>query len=62
MLRFLASLIVSMLLTVYIILSYYLISMANSVSTLFGIVVFVIVLAVAIDFLTMVNENDSNRK
>ena len=55
MLNFLASLVVSVILTVYIIFTHYLVSMALSVSTLFGIVVFVIMLAVAIDFLTKVS-------
>lgn len=52
MLNFLASLFVSVILTVYIIVSYHLISMALEVSSLFGIVVFVILLAIAIDCLT----------
>ena len=56
MMNFLASLVVSVLLTVYIIFAYYLISMAYSISTLFGIVVFVMVLAVAIDILTTVGK------
>lgn len=55
MTNFLASLVVSTILTVYIIFAYYLTSMALAISTLFGIVVFVIMLAVAIDFLTKVS-------
>lgn len=55
MLNFLAPLIVSVLLTVYIIFTYYLVSMALAVSTLFGIVVFIIMLAVVIDYTTKVS-------
>lgn len=55
MMNFLASLVVSVILTVYIIFTYYLVSMALAVSTLFGIVVFIIMLAVVIDYTTKVS-------
>ena len=54
MTNFIASLIVASLLTMYIIFAKYIISLALSVSLFYGIIVFVIVLAVAIDFLTKV--------
>lgn len=55
MMNFLASLVVSTILTVYIIFAYYLVPMALAISTLFGMVVFIIMLAIAIDFLTKVS-------
>ena len=63
MTNFIASLVVAGLLTMYIIFAKYIISLALSISLIFGIIVFVIVLAVAIDFLTKVaRDNDKNRK
>lgn len=56
MINFLASLFVSVILTVYIIFAYYIVSAALTISTLFGVAVFIIVLAVAIDFLTKVSQ------
>lgn len=50
MMNFLASLIVSTLLTVYIIFTGKLISLAATISWWFGLIVFVITLTVAIDF------------
>ena len=50
--HFIASLIVSVLLTIYLSFSYHIISLAASVSYSFGVVVFIIALALAIDFLT----------
>ena len=50
--HFIASLIVSVLLTIYLSFSYYIISLAASISMTFGMTVFIIALAVAIDFLT----------
>ena len=50
--NFIASLVVSVLLTIYLSFSYHLISLAASISYSFGVVVFIIALAVAIDFLT----------
>ena len=55
MLQFIASLVVSTLITIYLIFSYYIVSLASSISYLFGVVVFIIALAVAIDILTMVS-------
>lgn len=51
MIGFIASLIVATLLSLYIVFSYYIISITSAVSWIFGYVAFVIVLAVAIDIL-----------
>ena len=51
MIGFIASLVVATLLSLYIAFSYCIISITSSVSWIFGYVVFVIVLAVAIDIL-----------
>ena len=56
MLQFIASLVVSTLITIYLIFSYYIVSLASSISYLFGVVVFIIALAVAIDILTTVSK------
>lgn len=56
MANFLASLVVSVLLTIYIIITGHIISLASSISWWFGLVVFIITLAVAIDFLTQVGK------
>lgn len=56
MLGFIASLIVAILITIYIIFSYYIISIAITISGALGYVAFVIVLAVAIDILRQLCE------
>ena len=50
MVNFLASLVVSTLLTVYIVFTGKLIALATAISWWFGLIVFIITLAVAIDF------------
>lgn len=50
MVNFLASLVVSALLTIYIIFTGKLIALASAISWWFGLIVFIITLTVAIDF------------